>query len=539
MKRIKLYIMGLLVSLCFSSCGSDFLKEYSQSLGRVQSVDDLNELLMGDCLLPKGYFTVKYSISYENPNYAVLHFMSDELKENLEARSVEPYGSGFRTMMFPYFTWQQNTYTDYQGKNTLESDENTLWELAYNKINNCNVVIDACQQFQASTAPEQERLRTIEGEATFLRAFYYLHLVNLYGQPYSPATASTSPAVPLKISPNVEDKEYQRASVADVYAQIVSDLTTAEGLLKNITQPASIYHVGLEPVYILRSRVALYMQDWQTAADYAQKALDMDGYLFDLKTLGDGEYPLSKANKEVLYSNGSSIFGNMVYESPKKMDEWEEGDYKPVYCVSDELYELFADDDCRKTTYVTTEDDPYDHLPTYHKIDNSTSSFGVYKDVSDVFCIRTAEAYLNLAEADAEMDKDVEACHVLTRLRQHRIDGDATVSLTGAELIQFVRDERERELCFEGHRWFDLRRYSVDEKYPYSKEIVHTFATYESFNGMTGVSSYRLEKNDGAYVLNIPKTVRDFQPSIGSNNRPARPIYKKETPSTDGDDNDD
>lgn len=536
MKKNKFYILAFLVGLCLTSCNSDFLKEYSQSLGRVQDVDDLNELLMGDCLLPKGYYAIEsYMTVCRNPNYAVLHFMSDELKENTEARNGEPYGSEFREEMFPYFTWQQNTYVDYKGKSTLESDENNYWALAYEKINNCNMVIDGCHNLKVSTDKDKQRLSTIEGEATFLRAFYYLHLVNLYGKPYAPSTANTDLAVPVKTSPNVEDKEYQRATVADVYQQIVADLTDAERLLADVTKPVSIYHVGIESVYILHSRVALYMQDWQTAADYAQKAISMDGYLMDLKDFDESDYPISKSNKEVLYSNGSSCFGNYIFDAPGKGTS---ESYKPVYCVSDNLYQLYDDDDCRKKTYVTTNDDAFDHQPTYHKIDNSVASYGTYKDVSDVFSIRTAEAYLNLAEADAELGKDAEACSALTKLRQYRIDGDATVSLSGAEQIQFVRDERQRELCFEGHRWFDLRRYSVDEKYPSSKEIIHTFMTYANYS-LSNVTSYKLEKNDAAYVLNIPKSVRDFQPSIGYNERPNRPAYQSEDfGSSDDDDYD-
>ncbi|MCQ4905837.1 RagB/SusD family nutrient uptake outer membrane protein, partial [Odoribacter splanchnicus] len=36
------------------------------------------------------------------------------------------------------------------------------------------------------------------------------------------------------------------------------------------------------------------------------------------------------------------------------------------------------------------------------------------------------------------------------------------------------------ELCFEGHSWFDLRRYAVCEKKPYSKQIRHAFNVYDA-----------------------------------------------------------
>lgn len=534
MKKILSYILVAIGIACVTSCSSDFLKEYSQSLARVQGVDDLEELLMGDCLLPKGYVNVEsYTWVLRNPNYAVLHFMGDELKENLEI-DTEPYDLGARTSMFPYFTWQQNTYVDYLGKSSLDGEEENYWTLAYDKINNCNIVMDAAQQFDCKSVEEKQKCQTIEGETYFLRAFYYLTLVNLYGKPYSPATASSDLAVPIKTSPVIEDKEFQRATVAEVYDLIVSDLSHAENLLGTVQKPASIYHVGLEAVRILRSRVALYMQDWQTASDYAQKALDIDGTLTNLVG-ADGSYPMSKDNAEVIYSNGSSCFGNYIFEEPKRSSY--ASYYAPVFCISDDLYNLYDDDDSRKTTYISTEDDVYAHVPTYHKIDFSRGNFG-YKDVSDVFSIRTAEAYLNKAEAEAQLGHSAEACLLLDKLRSFRIEGAASLNLSGADLISFVRDERERELCLEGHRWFDLRRYSVDANYPYLKEIVHTM-TYFNYSDITKIDKYKLEKNDPAYVLNIPKSVREFQPSIGGNERPARKPFDSQQGSGDDEGDDD
>ena len=538
--KIVCYILVAL-ALGLSSCSSDFLKEYSQDLARVKTVDDLNELLVGDCYLPKGYFNIEYSLYVNNPNYAVLHFMSDELQENTQLFYDPDQGNNrFRKEYFPYYTWQQNTFLDTSGKSTYEAAENEYWELGYKKINNCNMVIDAADNFSASTDDEQVALRKIKGEAHFLRAFYYLTLVNLYGAPYNPQTASTTPGVPVKTSSNVEDVEFQRASVADVYQQIVADLTLAESEFANTSAPVSIYHSGIEAVYILRSRVALYMQDWQTAADYAKKELDKDNYLFDLSVLSAEEYPMSKSNKEVIYSNGASCFGNMIYEKPKKYSTWD--DYSPTWYISDNLYALYEENDYRAKTYITTEDDSYNHRPTYHKIDNSMGSYGVYKEVSDVFSIRIAEAYLNMAEAKAQLGEDAEACTYLNQLRKARIQSVGDVQKTGEDLVNFIREERERELCLEGHRWFDLRRYMVDAKYPYSKTIEHTMTYYarDSYGDYTAkkIDRYRLEKNDAAYTLNIPKSVRDFQPSIGSNERPARNPISSSERSDEGEEDD-
>lgn len=515
-------VAGTLMAGHLSSCSSDFLKEYSQDLSRVQSSDDLNELLLGSCCLPLSLVANELS-SFQryNDNYVWLHFLPDEIVENPNLDYYSCY-MGLQTEVYPITTWQKNLYVDYQGKVTQEGLENKMWAQAYECINNCNMVIEAADGLAPVSDDDAKTIERIKGEAYYLRASYYLTLANLYGKPYTPATAATDLAVPVKTSPNVEDKEYQRASVAEVYEQIIADMNQAEQLLNGNAENLGIYHVSIEAVYILRSRIALYMQDWQTAADYARKAIDHNGYLLDLGTVSTDTYPISKANAEVVYSNGASNLGNFLYPHPQ--DDYD----VPMFIVSDDLYNLFDVEDYRRTRYVTTDDDLINHSPLYHKIDNRTSSLGKYKEVSDMFSIRTAEAYLNMAEAKAELGQDAEACQWLDQLRDKRVENNEHVSLTGADLMSFIRDERERELCFEGHRWFDLRRYMVDTRYPFSKEIVHPFSYYSNYRFDKRVY-YRLEKNDPAYVLDIPKRVRDFQPSIGSNVRVDRLPFKTET----------
>ena len=58
-----------------------------------------------------------------------------------------------------------------------------------------------------------------------------------------------------------------------------------------------------------------------------------------------------------------------------------------------------------------------------------------------------------------------EAEKALTDLRTKRMPAEyATVGINNAdELVTFTREERRRELCFENHRWFDLRRYGMPE----------------------------------------------------------------------------
>ena len=77
-----------------------------------------------------------------------------------------------------------------------------------------------------------------------------------------------------------------------------------------------------------------------------------------------------------------------------------------------------------------------------------------------------------------------------------RIGGYADQNYTGDELIGQVREERRKELCFEGHRWFDLRRQGMPE-------IKHT---YKAEKG-GAVYEYILRQGDPMYTLPFPNSV--------------------------------
>ena len=62
---------------------------------------------------------------------------------------------------------------------------------------------------------------------------------------------------------------------------------------------------------------------------------------------------------------------------------------------------------------------------------------------------------------------------------ENRIEGWQDVSYDQNTVIEEVRKERRRELCIEGHRWFDLRRYAVCRKAPLRKAIERVFAVYD------------------------------------------------------------
>ena len=124
------------------------------------------------------------------------------------------------------------------------------------------------------------------------------------------------------------------------------------------------------------------------------------------------------------------------------------------------------------------------------------------------------------------MQNDVSAAlQLLNDFRRTRIQNYTDEVYGQQELVQEIRDERRKELCFEGHRWFDLRRYAVCEQFPFTKTIRRFFARYnESTYLLTRIDIYELLPNDLAYTFQIPKAVLDFDTGMGSNPREQRTV---------------
>lgn len=504
------YIIGILL-LITTSC-SDFLEEYSQDTAYVRGYEDLDQLLLGD-----GYMEVVASsqLGDERVNsfyYPYIHFMSDETQECIWA--TLDYGRTSREAIFGYYTWQRRVGMNVEG--TARNAEDRDWDRLYKHINIANMVIKAIDKEGADSDAGRQAIQRIKGEAHFLRAAYYFTLVNLYGKPYSKSTASSDPGVPLKLTDYVEDVKFnQRNSVESVYRQVIADLEIAETCLEGIPTK-SIYRADISATNLLQSRVYLYMQDYRNAKIYAQKVIDRKSDLVNLNTFNSTDnYFLSSKSVETIFSMGSNVIPNTVTG------------YTRDFIISEELYKEFEpykeNEDLRQTVFLERKGGNY----ISRKVKPGRTD---RIDVSDNFLFRTSEAYLNFAEAAACEGDEATALTALNTLREKRMkrEGYVKIALSGNELITFIRNERFRELCFEGHRWFDLRRYTVNEKLPYTKTIRHTFTYFEEdWDGTVPIRStvYELKENDSAYTLPIPTEVVEFD-GVKDNPREDRTVVE-------------
>lgn len=506
MKMKNIVLMALLFLL--AGC-SDYLKEYSQDTSYVRGYADLDELLLGDCYLPKERLA---HIAYSSSSwyFPYIHIMGDETQENITTTTTRSALWSAPEKFFGYYTWQQQIGIDPNG--TTLNEEDTDWTRLYYRINIANMVIANIDDMDAANETEQLEMNRIKGEAYFLRAAYYFALANLYGKPYDPETAATDPAVPIKTAEFIEDKIYTRNTVEEVYQQVISDLKAAASLLEGTTRK-SFYHADQNAAELLLSRVYLYMQDYDDCLTYAEKVLARKDGLQDLNTM-TAKFFLNTELDEVIFDMGN---GGLRYSI---------NDQHKGFGISDYLYGLYDNPDDLRLTYFIKYDDSSKY-PEYVKGGSDVSEDLDRSSLSANYLFRTAELYLNAAEAYALKGDDTNAQKYLNALRKNRIERTAydDIQLTGNDLIDYIRDERERELCLEGHRWFDLRRYSVNSVRPFTKTIRHSYTTWDdNWRGDVPVQStyYELVTDDDAMTLPIPYEVISFNIGMQNNSRPVR-----------------
>ena len=158
-----------------------------------------------------------------------------------------------------------------------------------------------------------------------------------------------------------------------------------------------------------------------------------------------------------------------------KEDEYADGEEtRKMFKAADELIKSFQEGDLRKDRYITREMQYNEWEPENSTFYDIYLPYGKYKTLSSVpaskssdyfaLSFRIAEAYLNYAEA-AAMNKAegdaITAMHTLLEKRYVAGNAPSFSGLTGEALITKIREERRKELCYEGQRWFDLRRYGM------------------------------------------------------------------------------
>ena len=410
-----------------------------------------------------------------------------------------------------------NTYGDiWQWKiRSTNSEVEAVYASLYQVIANCNFYLDKIEGVMAATT-DDTKLQTLDiytGEVYAIRALCYSELIKCYCKAYDPATAKDELGVVLRTT-TIDPQPLPRASLYDSYQQVLEDLAAAERLLDEDNDAYSSAFITRAMAYALHARVALYMQDWQSAIHYSTELIDSKNFA------------LSSA--VTLYSDGMTFFDYMWNYDVATEIIWRIGFtttsyggalgqqflgfnndytyYYPDYGPAQWVLDLYSDSDMRYSSYFYTLQTGYNHglqwplLVKYYGNQDFINNAYIYHVVMPK-PFRLAEQYLIRAEAYCRQQTPnySAASKDLSALRATRISGGGSVSLTADNFINQIADERVRELYMEGFRLHDIKRWG--NLYRKGEGFTRT----PQSNSLSEGSSLTIKANNPLFVWPIPK----------------------------------
>lgn len=346
----------------------------------------------------------------------------------------------------------------------------SIWKWCYEGINRANYLEENKENI------DFDRKAALYGEVYFLRAYYYFELVKFFG------------GVPLFTESRLtagDSGTLQRASAAEVYAQIETDLNNAISVLPST--PSQKGRITVHAANALLGKVYLYQNKFTEAANQFENVIGVFGLVSNYgdQFLKNGENG-SESVFEVQHTNTSEWYdwgfvpqgteGNfgIIHNGPR-------GFSGPTYASgwsfnvpTADLYESFQEGDTRKDVSIldmvafsdetgASYSEGYEHTGYYNnKYIPRGGESGAQIELNyltNYRSIRYADVLLMAAEANNRSGDDVDAQLYLNMVRRRAFgDTEHDITSTGSSLTEAIWAERNFELAMEGHRFFDLVR---------------------------------------------------------------------------------
>lgn len=477
MKNILKYAI-ILLALVTGACSTDMLNPVPvTSLGELQAFDNKDRI-----------------VGQVNGMYAKLKdgaFMAGryQVYNDVRADNFLPKSTNLVTN---YATWN---HTVVSSTNEVQN----LWGAVYAAVNAINIFLEGLDAKWTSGELDgiitEAEYNQYKSEALALRAISYFSMLQLYAQPYN-KNAGASPGLPLRLKAYKTgvDNDMARSTVAEVYAQILSDLNTAEGLAidKYSTDLLNTTRIHKNTIIAYKTRVYLHMNDFAKVKTEAGKIVSASapfvaatGVPFALSSTFAAIWAPPYTSKESVFSmpfTSTNLAGTQNalahYHHPSSSESYY------LNTAAGSTFTKINDADARKLLFATG------------TVSNKTeyfcgkyTNFTVQTDYAPV--IRYAEVLLNYAEAIVKSGNAVtqQAVDLLNAVRTRSYaDGGYTLAdfANVAAFQQALMDERSIEFLGEGIRNMDLLR------------------TLSTIPGKGGVSA--IEPNSPTYIWPIPTT---------------------------------
>jgi len=283
-----------------------------------------------------------------------------------------------------------------------------------------------------------------------------------------------------------------RASVAQVYAQVIGDLKAAVSNPYLPGKGVDIIHPGKASGYALLARAYLYQGDYTAALNYADSTLATQSSLqnYSLSTyFNPSQLPDLVPNPEILLGRMTTDLAFISF-------------YSTTLMPSASLTSTLTTSDLRYSKKFASASR---FSPAIYRL--STGNSMVFDH-----SVGVPEVMLIKAECLARAGSFAEAGALLAKLRINRLPTYITDSrtYTAANILGYVLDERRRELFYHGGlRLFDLKRLNKDAAL---KQDIKRFND-------SGTAIATLPAGSGLYLVPFSPTVIAANPNIVQNPR--------------------
>jgi starch-binding outer membrane protein, SusD/RagB family len=307
------------------------------------------------------------------------------------------------------------------------------WLAAYTAINDVNNVLSALDVVAAA-----QKDRT-EGEARFIRGTVYFDLVRLYAKAWNDGTPANNPGVPLVLTPTrgvSATDQRPRNKVSEVYAQIITDLTTAEAKL-----PVSNgFYATKNAAAAMLARVYLQQGDYPNALAAANRVISSVRHSLTATFAAAFPFPgtataVSNTSEDIFTIQVNATQGVNSFHTFYSPLSRGDIDVKPAH------FALYEAGDARRNFFV-----------------NAGGAFFTAKHQNrfgNVHISRLAEMYLIRAECNVRGSTNIgdTPLNDVNRIRNRA----GLASLVSVNLAAVLK-ERKIELSFEGFNLHDIKR---------------------------------------------------------------------------------
>jgi len=303
----------------------------------------------------------------------------------------------------------------------------------YQLINRANWIIADISKVNDPQLPQSEKDQIL-GEAYFARALGYFELARGWGG----VQIQTSPTTDLSAITGIK-----RSTLAETFAQSVSDLAEAEKLLPAGSDRTRAQQAAAQA---LRARVHLYARQWDDAERYATLVIDNTQYELVKPYSAFFTSPFLSRESVLEISSSANAQNTSWYGWYSNLRK---GSYE--YQPTEEIIQLLSDPDIAGGRSELIETD--EAGKAYNAQFRATG-------LDPIYLIRIAELYLIRAEARAKKSSPdlTGAIADLNAIRRRAEIADYAGAQDAVSVIQAIEDERRVEFAFEPHRWYDLVR---------------------------------------------------------------------------------